>query len=222
MTSDAADGAGQGRDLAPEPIESVAERLRACRLCRDAPRHSAPLPQEPRPIIQAAASARLCIASQAPGTRAHASGIPFKDPSGIRLRTWLGLDEPAFYDAARVAIVPMGHCFPGLDAAGGDLPPRRECAPTWREPVLDALPNLDLILVIGLYAQRWHLGPAAAAGLTATVLRWRTILDEPRRPRILPMPHPSWRNNAWLARHPWFETELLPVLREEVARLMAP
>ena len=205
-----------------EPIESVAARLRACRLCRDEPRSGAPLPQEPRPIIQAAAGARLCIASQAPGARAHASGIPFMDPSGIRLRAWLGLGEPAFYDSSRIAIVPMGHCFPGLDAAGGDLPPRRECAPTWRGPVLAALPNLDLILVIGLYAQRWHLGPAAAnAGLTATVQNWRSILDEPRRPRILPLPHPSWRNNAWLARHPWFETELLPVLRDEVARLTA-
>ena len=204
-----------------ESIEAVAARLRACRLCRDAPRLGPPMPHEPRPIIQAAAGARLLIASQAPGTRVHASGTPFMDRSGVRLRAWLGLDEAAFYDASRLAIVPMGHCFPGLDAKGGDLPPRRECAPAWRLPVLAALPNLDLVLAIGLHAQRWHLGAAASAGLTVTVARWREILAGPHRPRILPLPHPSWRNNVWLSRHPWFEAELLPVLREEVARLMA-
>lgn len=166
-------------------------------------------------------TARLCIASQAPGTRAHASGVPFMDPSGVRLRHWLGLDEAAFYDAARVAIVPMGACFPGLDAHGGDLPPRRECAPTWRARVFERLPDLDLVLVIGLHAQRWHLGKEAAGGLTATVRRWREVLAEPRRPRCLPLPHPSWRNSAWLKRNAWFEAELLPVLRAEVAALMA-
>jgi uracil-DNA glycosylase len=204
----------------PEAIEALAARLRACRVCRDTPRFGVPMPHEPRPMVQAAAQARLCIASQAPGTRAHASGIPFMDPSGVRLRAWLGLDEATFYDASRLAIVPMGHCFPGLDTLGGDRPPRRECAPIWRAPVFAALPNLDLILCSGLYAQRWHLGGEASAGLTATVARWRAILAEPRRPRILPLPHPSWRNNGWLRRHPWFETDLLPVLRSEVARLM--
>lgn len=193
--------------------------LRACRLCRDAPRHGAPLPQEPRPIVQGSEWARLCIASQAPGTRAHRSGVPFMDPSGVRLRSWLGLGEADFYDASRLAIIPMGACFPGLDSKGGDQPPRRECAHEWRADLFAGLPRLDLILVIGRYAQAWHLG-AMAGGLTETVRRWRTILEQPGHPRVLPLPHPSWRNNGWLKANPWFEAELLPVLRDEVARVM--
>lgn len=199
-------------------LDRVLAELRACRVCRDAPLHGRPLPHEPRPVIQAAATARLCIAGQAPGVRVHASGRPFTDPSGVRLRAWLGLDEASFYDASRVAIVPMGHCFPGLDAKGGDLPPRRECAPLWRERVLAALPQIELVLAIGLYAQAWHLG--AGAKLSETVADWRAILSAPRRPGVLPLPHPSWRNNAWLKRNPWFEADLVPALRLEVARLM--
>jgi uracil-DNA glycosylase len=203
-------------------FDDLAARLRACRICRDAPRHGGPLPQEPRPILQGSATARLCIASQAPGTRAQASGIPFRDPSGVRLRHWLGLDEAAFYDPARVAIVPMGACFPGQDAKGGDLPPRRECAAAWRAPLFTALPDLELILLIGQYAQAWHLGAAFQGGLTATVQRWREILAAEGRPRLLPLPHPSWRNNGWLRRHPWFEAELLPVLRDRVRTIVRP
>jgi uracil-DNA glycosylase len=203
----------------PVRLDTITARWRACRVCRDAPRYGAALPHEPRPIFQVGETARLCIASQAPGTRAHAIGKPFYDPSGVRLRAWLGLDETVFYDAARVAIVPMGACFPGLDAKGGDRPPRRECAEVWRAPVLAALPRLELILVIGGYAQAWHLGEAFE-GLTGTVRRWREILAEPRRPRVLPLPHPSWRNNAWLRKNPWFETDLLPVLRAEVRVLV--
>ena len=139
-------------------FEILSRQLRACRICRDAPRYGDALGHDPRPVLQGSASARLCIASQAPGTRAHASGKPFSDPSGVRLRSWLGLDEAAFYDAAQVAIVPMGSCFPGHDAKGGDLPPRRECAEAWRVPLFSALPKLELILVIGQYAQAWHLG----------------------------------------------------------------
>ncbi|MBM6594644.1 uracil-DNA glycosylase family protein [Microvirga pudoricolor] len=205
----------------PPPFETLAAELKACRICRDAPRFGAPLPHEPRPIVQGSATARLCIASQAPGTRAHASGTPFMDPSGVRLRRWLGLDEAAFYDAARVAIVPMGSCFPGLDAKGGDLPPRRECAPAWREPLFEALPNLELLLLIGQYAQAWHMGDDFRDGLTGTVRRWREILDGPARPRILPLPHPSWRNNGWLKKNPWFEAELLPVLQAEVRSMLS-
>ena len=200
--------------------DTTAAALRACRLCHEAPRFGAPLPQEPRPIFQGSAAARLLIASQAPGMRAHVSGTPFMDPSGRRLRDWLGLDEPAFYDPRKVAIVPMGACFPGYDAHGGDRPPRRECAPRWRAPMLAALPRIELVLAIGLYAQGWHLG-ADFAGLTGTVARWREILAAPRTPRVLPLPHPSWRNNGWLKRHPWFEAEVLPALRAEVARVLA-
>ncbi|AWN37805.1 uracil-DNA glycosylase family protein [Methylobacterium radiodurans] len=206
---------------APDTFETTAARLRACRICRDAPRYGPPLPQEPRPIVQGSGTARLCIASQAPGTRANRTGKPFTDPSGVRLRTWLGLDEAAFYDAARVAIVPMGSCFPGLDAKGGDRPPRRECAEQWRAALFAGLPDLELILVIGQYAQGWHLG-RMPGGLTATVRDWRAILGRPGRPRVLPLPHPSWRNNGWLRREPWFEAELLPILRAEVARVMGP
>jgi uracil-DNA glycosylase len=204
-----------------EPLEVVLQDLRACRICRDAPLYPPPLPHEPRPVIQASATARLCIAGQAPGTRVHASGRPFTDPSGVRLRNWLGLDEAAFYDEARVAIVPMGHCFPGLDAKGGDRPPRRECAPHWRSLVLAALPEIELVLAIGRYAQAWHLGPSQGASLSQTMASWREILARPVMPRVLPLPHPSWRNNAWLTRNPWFEAELVPVLRAEIARLVS-
>jgi uracil-DNA glycosylase len=203
-----------------EPLDRVLRELRACRLCRDAPRFGTPLPHEPRPVIQAAATARLCIAGQAPGTRVHASGKPFTDPSGVRLRHWLGIGEDIFYDESRVAVIPMGHCFPGLDAKGGDLPPRRECAPLWRARVFAALPAIELVLAIGRYAQDWHLGASSGPRLTETMAGWRAILAAPRAPRVLPLPHPSWRNNAWLRRNPWFEAELVPVLREEVARLV--
>jgi uracil-DNA glycosylase len=201
-------------------LDALLRELRACRVCRDAPLRGPPLPHEPRPVIQASATARLCIAGQAPGTRVHASGRPFTDPSGVRLRQWLGLDEARFYDASRVAIVPMGHCFPGLDAKGSDLPPRAECAPLWRDRVFTALPSVELVLAIGQYAQAWHLGPARGGTLSQTVAQWRAILDRPVRPQVIPLPHPSWRNNGWLRKHPWFEEELLPVLRVEVARLM--
>lgn len=197
-------------------FDDLARQLRACRICRDEPRYGGALPHEPRPILQGSASARLCIASQAPGTRAHASGIPFDDRSGTRLREWLGLDRAAFYDASRVAILPMGACFPGQDSKGGDLGPRRECAQVWRRPLFQALPNLELVLLIGQYAQSWHLGDGFREGLTGTVCRWREILSGPRKPRILPLPHPSWRNNGWLKANPWFEEELLPVLRAEI------
>ncbi|CAO4150387.1 hypothetical protein LPLAFNJD_LOCUS3185 [Methylorubrum aminovorans] len=206
--------------VSEKTFDATVARLRACRLCRDAPLSGAPLPHEPRPVVQGSATARLLIASQAPGNRAHRSGIPFSDPSGRRLRAWLRLDEAAFYDPARVAILPMGACFPGLGAKGGDRPPRRECAPTWRADLLAGLPQLDLILVIGQYAQAWHLGPRPG-GLTETVAGWRAILDASARPRVLPLPHPSWRNNGWLRTNPWFEAELLPVLRAEVVRVMA-
>jgi uracil-DNA glycosylase len=201
-------------------LDDLLHELSACRICRDAPVYGAALPHEPRPVIQASPTARLCIASQAPGTRVHLSGRPFTDASGVRLRAWLGLDEASFYDARRVAIVPMGHCFPGQDAKGADLPPRRECAPLWRQRIFAALPALELILLIGQYAQAWHLGPEAKGGLTATVGRWREILGGENRPALLPLPHPSWRNNGWLKAHPWFEAELLPDLRGRVRRLV--
>jgi uracil-DNA glycosylase len=208
-------------DRSGASLDALVKELRACRVCRDAPRYGRPLPHEPRPVFQVSREARLCVAGQAPGVRVHASGRPYTDPSGVRLRGWLGIGEEIFYDPRKVAIVPMGFCFPGLDGKGGDLPPRRECAEIWRDRVLERLPNLDLMVLVGQYALKWHLGTKAVEeGLTATVGRWREIHAAARRPRLMPTPHPSWRNNAWLMRNPWFETELLPVLRTEVARLV--
>ena len=196
--------------------------VRACRICVEDPR-GAPLPHAPRPILQAAADVRLIIASQAPGARAHASGIPFQDPSGIRLRAWMAIEEARFYDPHRVAILPMGFCFPGHDAAMGDLPPRPECRAAWHDSIFAALPAAETILAIGLHSIRYHaprLGMTRrpGEGLGQTVADWRRYFERPV-PRMLPLPHPSWRNSAWLKRNPWFEADLLPVLRAEVARL---
>ncbi|HSG95993.1 MAG TPA: uracil-DNA glycosylase family protein [Afifellaceae bacterium] len=201
------------------PFERLQAEIAACRICRNTPQGK-PLPHEPKPVFRISPTARICIAGQAAGTLAHESGTPFTDPSGERLRAWLGTSEAEFYDKARIAIVPMGFCFPGLDARGSDLPPRRECAPAWRARVFADMPQIELLLVIGQYAQRWHLGPLRQASLTATVADWQNIWSAGKNPRVLPLPHPSWRNNAWLKRHPWFETDVLPVLRAEVRRLL--
>jgi uracil-DNA glycosylase len=160
------------------------------------------------------------VCSQAPGTRVHASGIPFTDPSGERLRAWMGVTPQEFYDETRLAIIPMGFCFPGQDAKGGDLPPRAECAKHWHGTLFEALPQLELVLAVGSYAQRWHLGTETGDSLQETMVAWRKHLRRKRHPRLLPLPHPSWRNNAWLKRNPWFEVELLPVLRREVRALL--
>jgi uracil-DNA glycosylase len=147
--------------------------------------------------------------------------VPFSDPSGNRLRQWMGVTTEEFYDAARVAIVPMGFCFPGLDETGADLPPRRECAPRWRARVMAELPQLELILLVGGYAQRWHLGASAKVGVAAMVRAWRKHAAT-GRPLRFPLPHPSWRNNAWIKANPWFESDLLPALRAEVRRILSP
>jgi uracil-DNA glycosylase len=209
-------------DLPSASLAALAEDIRACRVCRDAPRYGPPLPHEPRPVFQVSSSARICIAGQAPGVRVHASGRPYTDPSGVRLRSWLGLGEDIFYDPRVVAVAAMGFCFPGLDAKGGDLPPRRECAELWRRQMFAHLPHLELILLVGQYAQKWHLPPnMVGKTLSETAARWRDIYRPDGRPRLVPMPHPSWRNNAWLKRNPWFESELLPVLRADIARIVA-
>ncbi len=203
---------------AEDEVSRLLDDIRRCRICRDMP-DGAPLPHEPRPVLQLDRSARLLIAGQAPGTRVHASGRPFTDPSGDRLRQWLGIGEDVFYDQSKVAIVPMGFCFPGLDARGGDLPPRGECAVQWRARVMAQLPDLGLVLTIGQYAQRWHLGGLRKASLTQTVASWRELF-ETLEPAVLPLPHPSWRNTGWLKKNPWFEAETVPVLQREVARLL--
>jgi uracil-DNA glycosylase len=200
-------------------LARLLEEIRACRCCIDSP-DGAPLAHPPRPVLRASSGARLAVCGQAPGARVHASGVPFSDPSGDRLREWMGVSAEQFYDESRVAIVPMGFCFPGLDAAGADLPPRRECAPRWRARVFAELHHVELILLVGGYAQRWHLGPMARAGVTETVRAWRELANGKGSPRHLPLPHPSWRNNAWIRANPWFESELLPVLRADVRRIL--
>jgi len=186
----------------------------ACTLCaadfaRTATAHA------PRPVLWFRPGARVLIAGQAPGARVHAAGRPFADASGDRLREWLGLDPATFYDRARIAIVPMAFCFPGYDARGADLPPPARCAATWRARVLAVLGGVRLTILVGGHAQRWHLGPDAAAGVTACVRDWRR-----HAPRILPLPHPSWRNAAWLRRNPWFGDELLPAARRILAEAL--
>jgi uracil-DNA glycosylase len=195
-------------------LDKLVADIRACRLCVDEP-SGKPLPHAPRPVLRASRTARICLVGQAPGTRVHASGTPFTDPSGDRLRAWMGVTPDEFYDDAKLAIIPMGFCFPGLDAKGGDLPPRRECAPRWRSDLFELMPQIELTLLVGQYAQAWHLGAARKDSLTETVAAWREYL-----PRAIPLPHPSWRNNAWIRKNPWFEEDVLPYLRGEVRRLM--
>lgn len=200
-------------------LDKLVREIGGCRRCVEAPA-GAPLPHDPRPVLRVSATARIAIVGQAPGTRVHASGVPFSDPSGQRLRAWMDVSEAEFYDSRRLAIVPMGFCFPGLDRGGGDLPPRGECAPLWQARLFALLPQLELVLLVGLYGQKWHLGAEAGQGLGATVRDFERVLGRPGRPRFFPLPHPSWRNSAWLKRNPWFEAELLPVLRREVRALL--
>jgi len=203
-------------------LEDLRAEIAACRICVDSPL-KVPLPHEPRPVLQVSQTAKVCICGQAPGTRVHRSGRPFTDPSGDRLRDWMGIGPEVFYDPERLAIVPMGFCFPGLDHKGGDLPPRSECRAAWHDRLFAAMPRIELVLVIGQYAQSYHLGPARKKSLTETVAAWREYFErrpEQGKPAVLPLPHPSWRNNAWLRRHAWFETDLLPVLKKEIARLV--
>ncbi|MBO9647475.1 MAG: uracil-DNA glycosylase family protein [Variovorax sp.] len=182
--------------------------IRACTLC--APQ----LPQPPRPVLQAHPAARILIAGQAPGRKVDQSGIPFDDASGDRLRLWMGIDSETFYDPTRVAIVPMGFCYPGTGTSG-DLPPRPECATTWRERVLARLPNIELRLAIGQYAQAWHLDGGSSGAVTEAVRAWRA-----HWPAMLPLPHPSPRNNIWLRRNPWFDEEVVPALRERIRQVL--
>jgi uracil-DNA glycosylase len=200
---------GQSR---PAEIDRLSAEIIACRICRDTAVN--PLPHEPRPVAVLSATARILIAGQAPGLRVHETGIPFNDASGDRLRQWLSVDRDQFYDPATFAMLPMGFCFPGYDAHGSDLPPRKECAPLWRARALALMPQVKLVLTVGGYAQTWHLGSSAAKSMTDTVRNWRAHLEN----GVLPLPHPSWRNTGWLKRNPWFEAELLPELRAQVLR----
>jgi len=191
--------APRGKDA----LERVVAEIRACRACA--------LPHEPRPVVWVHPDARILIAGQAPGRRVHESGVPWDDPSGDRLRDWLQMDRAAFYDKRSIAVAAMGFCYPGT-VKGADLPPRRECAPLWRPRLLPLLQKVRLTLLVGTYAQRYHLGAAVNRTLGETVRNWRAYPEN-----VMPLPHPSWRNSAWLKRNPWFETDVLPELRRRVS-----
>jgi len=188
------------------PLNRLMSKVRNCRLCTD-------LPLGPRPLLQCASTATILIAGQAPGRRTHERGIPFDDASGERLRDWLGVDRGTFYDARHIAILPLGFCYPG-SRNGGDLPPRAECAPQWRNDLLSHLPNISLTVLIGMHAQRWHM-PDCATTLRDNICNWRASW-----PECIPLPHPSPRNVGWLKRNPVVEGELLPTLRSRVAELL--
>ncbi len=191
-------------------LDTLLAAIRGCRVCE------AHLPLGPRPVLQAAATARVMIVGQAPGLRVHETGIPWDDRSGVRLREWLGVSDQVFYDASRIAIVPMGYCYPGR-GGGGDLPPRRECAQLWLDQLIARLPHIQLTVLIGQHAQRHFLGNRRKKSLAATVEAWAEY-----SPRFIPLPHPSPRNTPWLQRHPGFEQQLLPVLRKRIATLLDP
>ncbi len=193
----------------PDTLEALQLEIAACTLC------SAHLPLGPRPVVRLKPGARLLIIGQAPGTKVHETGIPWNDPSGDRLRDWLGLDRAVFYDSPSIAIMPMGFCYPGREEKGGDKPPRPECAPHWHQRTLDRLEKVELTLLVGSYAQKHYLGSTKGKTMTETVARWRDY-----QPEFLPTPHPSWRTTAWLRKNPWFESEILPWLRHRVAEII--
>ena len=193
-------------------MPGLADEIAACRLCADRFAETATA-HAPRPVVWFRPGARLLVAGQAPGVRVHNSGRPFDDPSGERLRDWLGLSREEFYDLDRVAVVPMAFCFPGYDAKGADLPPPGVCGRTWHARVMAALANVELTVLVGGHAHRYHLG--VKTGVTETVKAWRA-----HAPGVFPLPHPSWRNTAWLKKNPWFEAEVLPALRPRVREVM--
>lgn len=194
----------------PAPdLPAVLAEIRACRAC------AGELPHEPRPVVFVRPETRLLICGQAPGRRVHESGLPFDDPSGERLRDWMGIDRETFYTHPAIGVAAMAFCFPGTNPAGGDYPPPRRCAELWRARLLENLPNIELTLLVGGHAQAWALGPAAKATMTETVRAWRDYA-----PARLPLPHPSWRNTAWLRRNPWFEAEVVPYLRQRVREIL--
>ncbi|UTW55905.1 uracil-DNA glycosylase family protein [Kordiimonas sp. SCSIO 12610] len=190
-------------------FQTISEQAKACEIC------NAHLPMGPRPVFQIHPNARVLIAGQAPGIRVHETGIPFNDPSGKRLREWMGIDDTTFYDAEKVAILPMGFCYPGTGKSG-DLPPRPECADNWRQAMLDLMPDIDLTLVIGQYAIKWHLKERAQKNLTETVRNWADYFDD----GLMPLPHPSPRNNIWLKKNQWFEGDVLPAMQEKIQKLI--
>ncbi|MBC8717585.1 uracil-DNA glycosylase family protein [Ochrobactrum sp. Marseille-Q0166] len=203
-------------------IHALRQSIQTCRICRDMPLFLPPLPHEPNPVCIISNTPRIAICGQAPGIRVHNTSLPFNDPSGDRLRHWLGTTREEFYDPALFAIVPMGFCFPGYDKHGGDLPPRRECRQTWHDRVFASMPQLEFILVVGQYAMAYHLPQSRKTNLTETVRNWRSFMESTNAAgrTVLPLPHPSWRNSGWLKRNPWFDAEVVPALQKRVRKLI--
>jgi uracil-DNA glycosylase len=195
---------------AERALEEAVAAVRACRIC------AKDLPLGPRPVLLVRATSRLLIVSQAPGTRVHETGLPFNDRSGDRLRDWLGIDRDTFYNHPNLSIMPVGLCYPGTDAKGGDRPPMKICAPTWQPRIRPLLKQVELTLLVGSYAQAYDLGRRRKASMTETIAAWRDYL-----PDFLPLPHPSWRNTVWLRRQPWFEREVVPELQRRVRALLS-
>lgn len=191
------------------PLDAVLSDIAACRAC------AGELPHEPRPVVRVYPETRLLISSQAPGRRVHNSGLPFDDRSGDVLRGWMGVDRETFYGDRRIGVAGMAFCFPGTDPKGGDYPPPKRCAELWRPRLMASLPNVELTLLVGSYAQHWNAPKAKERAMTHTVTNWRDYL-----PHAVPMPHPSWRNIAWLKRNPWFEDEVAPYVRLRVAEIL--
>ncbi|SFM50563.1 uracil-DNA glycosylase family protein [Marinobacter zhejiangensis] len=196
-------------DSQSESFDALLARVRGCTLC------AAKLDHEPRPVIQASLASKILVVGQAPGRRVHETGLPFNDPSGDRLREWMGISRDTFYDEQQLAILPMGFCYPGTGKSG-DLPPRPECAPAWRELLLSRLDNIQLTLVIGQYAQAYHI-PGPKRSVTDVVRHW-----EEYWPDLVPLPHPSPRNLIWLRRNPWFEADVVPAIRQRVSEILNP
>lgn len=192
-------------------LQTLLGEIAACRAC------AGDLVPEPRPVVRVSPETRLLICGQAPGRLVHESGLPFNDPSGVRLRSWMGVDRDTFYDHPAIGVAAMAFCFPGTNPKGGDYPPPARCAQLWRPRLLALLPRVELTLLVGSYAQAWALGSARKATMTETVAAWADY-----GPGILPLPHPSWRNTAWLKRNPWFEAEVTPYLRQRVEDILRP
>jgi uracil-DNA glycosylase len=191
-------------------LDALLEAIGACRAC------AGELAHDPRPVVRVSEQTRLLICGQAPGRRVHESGLPFDDASGDRLRAWLGVDRQTFYGDPRIGVAAMAFCFPGTNPKGGDYPPPPRCAALWRPRLMAALPRVELVLTVGAYAQRWHLPDAAGRSMTEIVRAWRAYA-----PLVIPLPHPSWRNTAWLKRNPWFEAEITPYLRARTAGILS-
>jgi uracil-DNA glycosylase len=191
-------------------LDALLSEIAACRACAD------DLPHTPRPVVMVGAQTRVLICGQAPGRRVHESGLPFTDASGVRLREWMGVDEATFYDSGRIGVAAQAFCFPGTSPKGGDYPPPPRCARLWRARLLALLPRVELTLLVGAHAQRWALAEQARASMSETVRAWRAF-----GPQVIPLPHPSWRNTAWLRANPWFGQELVPHLRARVQEVLS-